>query len=96
MHENERELVLQRLGGRIREQRVCRDMMQSELGEKAGMGRTTVVNIEMGRSFPSAYGLFRIARALCCSVDYLLGTGIYDAGVAVPPVSVRKAPKNCA
>lgn len=60
------------LGERIRRLRVERGMRQSELAEKARVGRNTIGRIEGGgRGIDSTYG--RIAAALDIPLTQLLG-----------------------
>lgn len=49
---------------------------QKELGEKIGVGRTTISEYESGKIVPKQDGLIKIAEYFNVSVDYL--TGITD------------------
>ncbi|MEI8012729.1 MAG: helix-turn-helix domain-containing protein [Candidatus Omnitrophota bacterium] len=55
--------VLEELGARIQRQRLALNITQNELGQKAGVARKVVQNIEQG-SNSSTCGLIRTLRAL--------------------------------
>lgn len=50
-----------------------RRLTQTELAEKIGGNQNQVKNYELGKRVPNSDTLARIARALECSADYLLG-----------------------
>jgi len=54
----------QAIGKKIKVIREKQKLSQEELGEKAGLHRTYIGYIEVGRYTPSVYTLFRIANAL--------------------------------
>ena len=60
------------LGERIRTQRKMRGFTQEKLAERAGISITFVGHIERGTRKLSVATLLALARALDCSVDYLL------------------------
>jgi transcriptional regulator with XRE-family HTH domain len=66
------------VGDRIREIRETKKLTQDQLGEKAGISKGFLSEIENGKRNVSSEYLLRIANALCASVDYLL-RGTTDA-----------------
>lgn len=58
---------------RLKKQRALSGYTLQELGEIAGVSRSMIGIYENGESVPMADGLFKIARALRCTPDYLLG-----------------------
>jgi len=58
-----------RTPGRLREQRIQREMSQAELAEALGVSRQTVTLIETGRYLPSLPLAFAIARFFDLTVD---------------------------
>lgn len=48
-------------------------MTSAELADKIGLSRTAVSQIERKKSAPSIEALCKLARALDCTPDYLLG-----------------------
>ena len=60
------------LGERIRSQRRLRGLTQEQLAERAGISFAFVGHIERGTRKLSVATLIALARALDCSVDYLL------------------------
>lgn len=52
------------IGKSIREQRERKKVSQEELADKAGLYRTYIGHVEVGRYMPSAYTLYKIAKAL--------------------------------
>jgi transcriptional regulator with XRE-family HTH domain len=83
-------------GTLIRRVRVARDLSQTELAEKAGLGEATVRRAEVGRGTPSTQTLGAIAKALDVRLAWLLdpheADGIPDAGGRTR-IS-RKSPAN--
>lgn len=64
MEEAEIKDVVVRIGKRIRQLRVERDMTQLDLGVKVGMEENAVQRLETARTFPTLKTLFRIAQGL--------------------------------
>ena len=58
---------------RLRQARRRAELTQEQLAEKAGIKRRTYAAYETARNQPSLDILVRIARALKCSVDWLIG-----------------------
>lgn len=56
----------------VRERREALKMTQTDLGDKVGVGRSYVAQIERGSKVPSMYMGRELARALGCSVEDLL------------------------
>jgi transcriptional regulator with XRE-family HTH domain len=65
------------LGTRVRERREAIGMTQQDVAEKTGIQQTLISRIERGvNANPHADVLLRLARALHCSIDWLVG--LYD------------------
>lgn len=58
---------------RIRERRQAISMTQDELASASGIGQTAISRYESDTMEPTGPRLVLLARALGCSVDYLLG-----------------------
>jgi len=58
---------------KIREQRKLHKLNQTELGEKIGVGKTTISNWETEYSSPDTDSLLKMSALFGCSVDYLMG-----------------------
>lgn len=56
------------LGDRIKTERLKRKISQEDLGDRLGLTRASVVNLEKGRHRPSIYQLIQIASLF--SLDY--------------------------
>ena len=73
-------------GVRLKEERARSSITQDELAKRAGIGRTTVANIERGRQSVSIPVLYRLASALGVSPEVLLpksvGMGVAEDGSA--------------
>jgi transcriptional regulator with XRE-family HTH domain len=52
------------LGKRIKQERENKGMSQEELSHKAGLYRTYIGHLEVGRYSPSAFIVFKISKAL--------------------------------
>jgi len=71
------------IGMRIRDIREGLGMTQSELAERAGIGRTTLVNIEAGKQKTALHHLYKIAEYLGVPIYSLLPeTDRYD-GISI-------------
>ena len=64
---------LRDFGWRIREARLSLELTQAELAERAGLQESWISHFEVGRRKPSVRNLLRLADALDCSADWLLG-----------------------
>jgi transcriptional regulator with XRE-family HTH domain len=62
----------ERLGAAIRERRIALGLSQAVLGERIGLGRTSITMIELGSQALQVHQLFGIAAALKVSPDALL------------------------
>jgi len=51
-------------GGAIKEARIALKMRQEELGEKVGLSRASIINIEQGRQRVLLEDIFHFAKAL--------------------------------
>lgn len=52
------------IGKRVKQIRESKEVSQEDLAHKAGLYRTYIGHIEVGRYMPSAYTLYKIAKAL--------------------------------
>ena len=64
--------VYRMLGIKMEQVRTTLGMTQAELGEKCGLGRTSIVNIEKGRQRILLHDIEAIAAALHVSPKHLL------------------------
>jgi transcriptional regulator with XRE-family HTH domain len=71
------------LGAAIRERRTAMGLSQAALGERAGLGRTSITMIELGSQAILVHQLLDIAKALKVSPDKLLES-IQNKEVAGP------------
>ena len=69
---SEERTIYQAIGRRIRAERESLGFTQDDLAREVEMLRTSITNIEAGRQRLPIYVLYRIARALGVSVEYLL------------------------
>lgn len=60
------------IGKRVKESREKHKASQEELAARAGLYRTYIGHIEVGRYMPSAYTLYKIAKALSVKSSELL------------------------
>lgn len=74
-------------------QRQQRGLTQAELGAKAGIAAGAISHFETGQRLPSLESLVRLAHALECSVDLLLGMQTSEQAARqmahVDPIFVR-------
>ena len=70
-------------------QRELRQLTQSELGRRAGLAPAAISHFETGQRAPSLESLVRLADALDCSIDLLLGRENTHAASRVDPVFLR-------
>jgi transcriptional regulator with XRE-family HTH domain len=78
---------------RVKRLRIQRGWEKSELAERAAIDRTLLSRIESGSILnPGANVLKGLARALGCSIDYLVG--LYDDYDHAGPVSVAGTSKE--
>ena len=68
-------------GDRLRERRCALGLTQSALAGLVKVDRNTIIRLEHGGAPPVAETLLRLARAINCSVAYLLG--------------IRETPERC-
>lgn len=61
-------------GKRLRSVRKDLGLTQKELGERIGVGRTTISEYESGKIVPRQDGLIKLAEVLGVNVDFLTGT----------------------
>lgn len=62
---------------RLRMMRKEKGLTQKQLGEKIGVGRTTISEYESGKIVPRQDGLVKLAEVLHTSVDFLAGVTAY-------------------
>lgn len=70
-------------------QRELRGLTQAQLGSRAGIAPAAISHFETGQRVPSLESLVKIADALSCSVDVLLGRASGDRNAHVDPLFVR-------
>lgn len=58
---------------RLRSKRAEADLSQEALAEKAGINKDTIVKYEGALRVPGSDTLVKLAEALCCTPDQLLG-----------------------
>jgi len=63
---------------KVRERRGALGLTQRELASKAGIGFRTIVSYESGERFPYAAQLYKLAKALEVSTEYLKSDEIED------------------
>ena len=73
---------------RLAAQRESRGLTQAQLGAKAGIAPGAISHFETGQRAPSLESLIKLADALECSVDFLLGRHSYER-TPVDPIFVR-------
>ena len=80
------------VGERIRERRTELGWTQDQLGQKAGISKSFLSDLENGKRSVGANNLLDIARALGVSLDYLMtGTASQDQKSEVPiPASLAR------
>lgn len=62
------------LGNRIKKRREYLQINQDKLGEKVGIGRTSISNIEQGRQKPPLSMIYKICQVLDIDVHVILPT----------------------
>ena len=67
---------------RIRDKRTEAGLTQRELAEKAGIARELIARAETGTSVPDISTLIKIADALGCQLDELVGRNVDPEGGA--------------
>jgi putative transcriptional regulator len=78
-----------RTPGRLREQRIQREMSQAELAEALSMSRQMVTLIETGCYLPSLPPAFAIARFFDLTVNKMFAPAAQEAGT--PPEATKQA-----
>jgi transcriptional regulator with XRE-family HTH domain len=79
----------QALTANLKALRELRNLTQTELGDRAGMGGASVSHFETGQRTPSLESLVKLADALEVSVDTLLGRASLEAGANLDPIFLR-------
>lgn len=59
-------------GFRLRKMMFRKNITQSELGEKTGISQVTLSNYINGKNIPGFYAVYKIVKALKCSMDELM------------------------
>jgi transcriptional regulator with XRE-family HTH domain len=67
---------------KIKIQRKLHNLTQNELGDKMGVGKTTISNWETGYSSPDTDSMFRLSKIFGCSMEYLASEDENDKGDA--------------
>jgi transcriptional regulator with XRE-family HTH domain len=75
--------------GRLTSQREQRGLTQAELGAKARIAPGAISHFETGQRLPSLESAVRLADALECSIDYLLGRERGESTGVVDPIFLR-------
>ena len=70
-------------------QRELRGLTQSELGRRARIAAAAISHFETGQRAPSLESLVKLADALDCSVDLLLGRTESNSQNRVDPIFLR-------
>jgi len=70
---------------RMSAQRERRKLSYNELAKASGISRRQIIRYETGESEPTADGIARLAKALECSSDYLLGI-TNEPGAVTPDI----------
>jgi transcriptional regulator with XRE-family HTH domain len=65
------------LGARIAQSRAMANLTQAELGDRMGLGRSSIANIERGRQRILAATLMELSQALYIDPRWLLTGGTY-------------------
>lgn len=68
---------------KVKERRGLLGLTQKQLAEKAGIGFRTIVTYESGERFPHAAQLYKLAKALGVSTEYLKNDGIEDPAYGI-------------
>ena len=63
---------------KVREQRGRLGLSQKQLAEKSGIGFRTIVTYESGERFPQSAQLYKLAKALGVSTEYLKDDSVED------------------
>jgi transcriptional regulator with XRE-family HTH domain len=80
---------LQGIRLRLSEHRERRGLTQAELGTRAGIAAGAISHFETGQRLPSLESLVKLADALECSVDSLLGRTMGAGAESIDPIFVR-------
>lgn len=67
------ENIILLFSARLKELRIKKHMTQEELAKEIKSNRSNIANYENGKNFPSIDVLDKLASALNCSTDYLIG-----------------------
>lgn len=70
------EISMESIGNRIRERRKALQLTQTDMHRVCGITSGALSQIENGSRVPSAIAFYSIAKALNCSMEYLM-TGTY-------------------
>ena len=68
---------------KVREHRGRLGLSQQQLAEKAGIGVRTLTYYECGKRFPQAAQLYKLAKALGVSTEYLKNDNIEDPNYGI-------------
>jgi transcriptional regulator with XRE-family HTH domain len=68
---------------KVKEHRGLLGLTQKQLAEKAGIGFRTIVTYESGERFPHAAQLYKLAKALGVSAEYLKRDEIEDPAYGI-------------
>jgi len=76
-------------GDNLKTIRTQLNMNQKDLGEKLGVGQTTIANYEKGVRFPTGELLKRIGEVLNVSIDQLMGHQIVNMTLASEALDIK-------
>ena len=71
------------LGEKVRDCRAALDMSQKDLAEKAGIAERTIGGYETGTRVPRATQLYKLAKALEVSTEYLKDDSVDDPSYGI-------------
>jgi transcriptional regulator with XRE-family HTH domain len=60
---------------RLKGLREAKELSQEQLGRRAGLNHSVIAKSENGKNLPRSDALDKLAQALDCTTDYLLGRG---------------------
>ena len=60
---------------RLKNLRIAKGWSQEQLGDRAGLSHSLITKTENGKNSPRSDALEKLAQALDCTTDYLLGRG---------------------
>lgn len=74
MKDSDKRQFYESIGKKIKRERTLSGINQAELGEKVGISRVSIVNIEKGKQMPPVHVIWKMASALEVPIDRLFPT----------------------